>query len=512
MKNKSIIGITILILLLSGLNPITSSDKITSNNIIYVDDDGGADYTKIQDAINNASDGDTIFVYNGTYYENITVDKSIILIGENKEYTIIDGSNKSEAIISILSNKTYIQGFTIQNTPKYFNNRGIWINSSKNEIIDNKIYDTYTGIYINGYNNTIRQNILYGNDGIPIWIGNNYNKIIENNIYRNDASGISIFSNYNEILKNNVKNNTNGISITGNYNNISNNLIENNLRSGIQYQVGFSDFNKICNNVFIGNNLNLFGYSNVEYYNLISNNSVNGKPLIYLENESNLMIDYETGQIILMGCNNITISYQEIRNTDNAVTLWQSDDCKIINNKFDLNKKYSTSINIQGCNNISIISNEITDSEYGINYDSSNYINTSENIIKDNIRGLFYTDSHYNMVSKNNILNNSVGLIFSSYAIYPNCKNNNVVYNNFRQNYIGLAVFYGVEIKINYNNFYKNLMSLTFWVPRTNNFNYNYWDHPRILPKLLIGSTGHAYLRIPWIVFDWHPAKEPYDI
>ena len=56
---------------------------------IYVDANGGADYTKIQDAIDNASDSDTVFVYNGTYYENLVVNKKIGLIGENKHITII---------------------------------------------------------------------------------------------------------------------------------------------------------------------------------------------------------------------------------------------------------------------------------------------------------------------------------------------------------------------------------------------------------------------------------------
>ncbi|MFE3846275.1 hypothetical protein ACFL1L_05415, partial [Thermoplasmatota archaeon] len=56
----------ILLFLLSISIPIISSDKISLNNIIYVDDDGDADYTRIQDAIDNASDGYTIFVYNGT--------------------------------------------------------------------------------------------------------------------------------------------------------------------------------------------------------------------------------------------------------------------------------------------------------------------------------------------------------------------------------------------------------------------------------------------------------------
>lgn len=92
--------------------------KWASNDsrILYVGGDGPGNYSKIQDAIDNASNGDTVFVYNGIYYENLVVDKSINLQGENKEYTIIDGDNietfyyfwvtSSFPIDSILSNSS----------------------------------------------------------------------------------------------------------------------------------------------------------------------------------------------------------------------------------------------------------------------------------------------------------------------------------------------------------------------------------------------------------------------
>ena len=69
-------------------------------NILYVGGSGPNNYTKIHDAINDSTDGDTIFVYNGTYYEhNITIDKSISLIGENRDDTIVYGTNsKSNAL------------------------------------------------------------------------------------------------------------------------------------------------------------------------------------------------------------------------------------------------------------------------------------------------------------------------------------------------------------------------------------------------------------------------------
>jgi len=55
--------------------------------ILYVG--SGQIYSKIQDAYDNASAGDIIQIYSGTYFENLVVDKTLTLIGSGMENTII---------------------------------------------------------------------------------------------------------------------------------------------------------------------------------------------------------------------------------------------------------------------------------------------------------------------------------------------------------------------------------------------------------------------------------------
>lgn len=80
---------------------------------LYVGGSGLGNYSKIQDAIDNASEGDTVFVYSGWYSEDILINKSINVTGQEKDTTIISGDNGSE-IIKIRDCQVELSGFTIQ--------------------------------------------------------------------------------------------------------------------------------------------------------------------------------------------------------------------------------------------------------------------------------------------------------------------------------------------------------------------------------------------------------------
>ena len=151
-----------------------------TKTIIYIDDDGGSDYTTIQEGIDAAKSGDTVFVYNGTYYENIIIKKSIKLTGEDKKTTIIDGySNEFNLIIRISADNVNISGFTIKNSKQNYYSSGIIVNNSYfNIILNNTITNCKVGILLwnNSENNTIYHNNFVNNtnhvnitSGTNIW-------------------------------------------------------------------------------------------------------------------------------------------------------------------------------------------------------------------------------------------------------------------------------------------------------------------------------------------------------
>jgi len=45
-----------------------------------------------------------------------------------------------------------------------------------------------------------------------------------------------------------------------------------------------------------------------------------------------------------------------------------------------------------------------------------------------------------------------------------------------------------------------------------NIWNENYWNRPRLLPYPIFGIGEFLFFSFRWVVFDWHPAQEPYDI
>ena len=81
------------------------SQPLIRDQTLYVGGIGPGNYTKVQDAVDNASSGDTVFVYDDSspYKENISISKSLTIRGENKQTTIIDGSHRtgSRVFISI---------------------------------------------------------------------------------------------------------------------------------------------------------------------------------------------------------------------------------------------------------------------------------------------------------------------------------------------------------------------------------------------------------------------------
>ena len=197
------------------INYLENNYKIKyNNNILYVGGSGQDNYTKIQDTIDNASDGDTIFVFDESspYYELLYITyKSINLMGENKNTTVLDGMNKSN-VIYINGDNIKISGFTIRNSSKTGSNHcaGIfsYMKSDYIKIIGNNLCNNYFGIY---FYYPDPHNELNPSATFP----QSNNSILKNNISKNCIGIKLIYSSNNKIYNNNIINNGWGIKLLG---------------------------------------------------------------------------------------------------------------------------------------------------------------------------------------------------------------------------------------------------------------------------------------------------------
>lgn len=216
-------------------------------NMIYVADNGTADFTKIQDAINASYEGDTVYVYRGTYYESLTINKSINLIGEDNSDTIIDSKDMGNAINIKNTNNVTIKNLEITADEKILSQDeqgtasnpycGIKLENVAHSTIDNCNISncasygiTFAFIFdIHSNNITIKNNIIKNNSyGIKISKGDN-NLIINNNISYNNDNGIYISTSNNVVINNTFfSNRQDGISIPWSSREIKNNIIFNN--------------------------------------------------------------------------------------------------------------------------------------------------------------------------------------------------------------------------------------------------------------------------------------------
>jgi len=387
-----------------------------SKAVITVDDDGDGDYTSIQDAIDNATVGDTIKVYSGTYTEtDILVNKQLILQGIDSELgggggtgkPLIINSEDDKKVIMATSDGCSISGFHIRSTGCC--SRGIYLYQSNNHHV---------------YQNEI-DNI---NDGIILRESSN-NKVYENEVTETtNAISNSYISHNNEIYDNFVYDSGYGIRIFNYAENITvynNTVIEINAVG-----IGVSKSNK---NTIHGNKITACGYG-VELW----------------------MDDEDYGYRNTVYDNHITSCERGISVTGRDHKIYNND---IINCEYGLRMKTLFTSKSVYCRNNTVYKN---------------------NIISSGDTGLWLDHVYTTDIYWNNITHSEIwGLLIEQ------SERDNIFENNITYNHIGIQVYDSEENVIYHNNFIGNTENAwCYGNPRHNKWNLgytndgggNYWD------------------------------------
>lgn len=169
------------------------------------------DKPTIQSAIDSAQSGDVILVSPGTYNERINITyKSISIIGENPNTTIIDGMNANATAVRIaVCTHVTIANLTIKSAglpqPPEMEPSGIFLYNANNTVIANVtiINNGYAGILLRQSHYNRIENSLISSNNYGIWIGTDspHNVIIHNNFVNNSLNCI-IHSSNNEVFYN----------------------------------------------------------------------------------------------------------------------------------------------------------------------------------------------------------------------------------------------------------------------------------------------------------------------
>jgi len=308
---KKSISTLLIILCLSFISPLIEYKLSVNaeNKTLTVDDDGTAGFRSIQMAINNASSGDTIFVLKGTYNESVDINKTVSLIGEDRDLTIIDGYGAADFVISITTDRVKVEGFTVKKSVVNPYDNGIRVLSSSNVIRHNKIIDVKQGIVLYySSNNLVSDNIIYrnNNDGIGLYLSDR-NVFSGNNISRN-FDGISLsFSSNNVFSNNTLSNNRRGIMLSFHSNN--NTFYHNNFHDAVYVENGlmnvwnYSGEGNYWSN-YTGQDLNSDGIGDNPY--TIDNNNTDYRPLMGMFSDFAVTLKEETYHITTIS--NSTIS------------------------------------------------------------------------------------------------------------------------------------------------------------------------------------------------------------
>jgi|GEM_PF-1052629 len=260
--------------------------EASSNATLTVPDQ----YATIQQAINAANPGDTIYIKNGTYHEHVSVNKTLQLIGENNEASIIDGGSLGTVMTVNAggmfgsADNTTIANLTVTNSGNGTLDCGLMLNTADNCNITNvhAVANNGLGIWLsNSGHNTIEDTPVQNNGltGILVTAGSENN--IFNNTVSNNTYGIVVTSNSsgNFVVSNNVAESAwFGIDIVNSSkNSVRLNYIEESQRAGIMIEQ--SSDNLVYSNNVTDNNVGIwlnFSSSNTVRNNDVQDNSLTG--------------------------------------------------------------------------------------------------------------------------------------------------------------------------------------------------------------------------------------------
>lgn len=416
------------------------------------------DYLTIQAAIDNAIAGATIVVSDGTYSENILIDKPLSLTSENgSDTTLITAANENQHVVMVSAENVSISGFDISGATTYYK-AGIYFASGSHygKASDNKCgYDdahrNYIGIssfesdYLEISNNECNH---WGPLGIHLEasIGS---KVIANTVIRHNIGGIVLDNCDTCVVSDNyLLGNSTGIRVIAGKDNI---ITKNSSRS----------------NTDIGIEIKSSGHVVISHNEVRTNNN-NG---IYINNSS-------TSSIL-----NNSVNFSGV-----GIYLESSGISEIMENTIE--NSGSSGIAVYSTNNSHVSDNTLISNNYGIYLNSSSNVQVTDNVLSRNDSGIRLNYSNNNEILRNSTIANRYGIELSSSDI------NLIRDNHFSTPVTGFAAYGAYAMRSKDNVFYLNYFkgSASGAAVKSNNGSINAWVSPASLTYEYKGGSYTGFM------------------
>jgi nitrous oxidase accessory protein len=366
--NDRWVSLAVVVVLILGAFPflVTILPENARASSLFVGGIGSDNYTTIQGAINAANAGDTIFVYSGTYRENIAISKSLSLVAEDRDATIVDGRDDT-SVFYVNADSVTITGFTITNSSHHW-------------------FVTHAGIVLYDSRDCIISNNTFFFNLIGIYLDQSDNNLVMNNDISGNVAGISLErSHWNTIAHNQVSNEHGGIGLI------------------------YSTNNTITNNVLIDSYVEIVG-NQLNHWNthtIGTTNTLNGQPVQYWKNAVSGVVPTGAGQVILANTTNVIVEDQVFDKSPVGIQMGFSSGNLIRRNTFHPNNvhgiraQYSVGYTIEG--------NTFMDNSYSMHIiHSSDFTVTGNNIVGDFDDVSWETGIHLDFASDAYLNENSI--------------------------------------------------------------------------------------------------------
>ena len=526
-----------------------------SGRTIIVDDDGGGDFTTIQEAINASGEGDVIRVYNGTYNESLIVNVSVSIIGNGSEGVRINGPEDTDAM-TITANNTMIGGLYVVRDG---DTSSIVVMSQSNELFDLKCWGGEGVILEDSHHNTLRNlsasidlirsnnNVIaessrkYSSHGISLIDSNNNiiknQTIISYTLYPGIAQ-VSLVNSHNNQIINGIflkrpflhrENEGIGILLTRSHNN---SLVNN---TTFDHECGIKLIESINTtmqrNVMVNDGFSIEG-KDIEYWathtidttNMLYDDYTSNeyRILYYYANERGIRVPANGGQVILANCTKMTVTDQNCSDIETGISLVYSSHNYIARNNCSSN--WEDGIYLWESNFNRIIGNTISDNVFGAGIMLWLSFN---NLIEDNV---LTGHQHYNIFihSSNNtllvnntssfsnhgiIIQNSTKCIIENNQLFENyygvrldyfSDNSYIIDNEIRNNIIGIMIDYSSTTTISYCQILNNTIGIKLdgeYYALNNSAHYN-----QIIGNVEGINASEQYF-YPWHNFDFDESR-----